>query len=155
MEWLRQYVISVTTAAIVCGIVTSLLKSSSVKEVVKLICGVFLAYTVLAPITGMDFSDLAAFYPSYSQDAGEASALGEDLARETKADIIKRETEAYILDKAKELKLELTVDVSLDENQIPVSVRLSGEASPYARTKLQQIIANDLEIAKENQQWTG
>ena len=32
---------------------------------------------------------------------------------------------------------------------------LQGTVSPYAKTRLQQIVAQDLEIAKENQQWIG
>ena len=71
------------------------------------------------------------------------------------ADIIKAETEAYILDKASQLNVELSVEVTIDEENIPTAVTLSGEVSPYARRQLQEIIESDLGIAKENQRWTG
>ena len=56
MEALRQYVISVVAAAMLCGIVVRLFPNGSGKQVGKLICGLFLAYTVLSPISRVDFS---------------------------------------------------------------------------------------------------
>ena len=100
MEALRQYVISVVAAAMLCGIVVRLFPNGSGKQVGKLICGLFLAYTVLSPISRVDFSKLPDFSLRYMDDAEDAAAMGENLARDSMADIIKEETEAYILDKA-------------------------------------------------------
>ena len=88
-------------------------------------------------------------------DAKDAAAMGEKLARDSMADIIKEETEAYILDKAADLHVNLHVEVTVGEDNLPTAVTLSGEASPYARRQIQAIIANDLGIAKENQKWIG
>ena len=88
-------------------------------------------------------------------DAEDAAAMGENLARDSMADIIKEETEAYILDKAADLHANLHVEVTVGEDNLPVAVTISGEASPYARRQIQAIIANDLGIAKENQKWIG
>ena len=54
MEALRQYVISVVAAAMLCGIVVRLFPNGSGKQMGKLICGLFLAYTVLSPISRVD-----------------------------------------------------------------------------------------------------
>lgn len=121
----------------------------------KLICGLFLAYTVLSPISRVDFSNLPDFSLGYMGDAEDAAAMGENLARDSMADIIKEETEAYILDKAADLHANLHVEVTVGEDNLPTAVTLSGEASPYARRQIQAIIANDLGIAKENQKWIG
>ena len=141
MEALRQYVISVVAAAMLCGIVVRLFPNGSGKQVGKLICGLFLAYTVLSPISRVDFSKLPDFSLRYMDDAEDAAAMGENLARDSMADIIKEETEAYILDKA--------------ADNLPAAFTISGEASPYARRKIQAMIANDLGISKENQKWIG
>ena len=103
MEALRQYVISVVAAAMLCGIVVRLFPNGSGKQMGKLICGLFLAYTVLSPISRVDFSKLPDFSLRYMDDAEDAAAMGENLARDSMADIIKEETEAYILDKAADL----------------------------------------------------
>lgn len=155
MEALRQYVLSVVAAAMVCGIVTGLFPSGGGKQVVKLICGLFLAYTVLVPISGGSFSQMLDFPLGFGDEAAEAAAVGENLALDSMANIIKSETEAYILDKAAGLQAEVTVEVSLNEENVPNSVTVSGAVSPYTRRQLQTIIESDLGIAKENQKWTG
>ena len=83
------------------------------------------------------------------------AAMGENLARDSMADIIKEETEAYILDKAADLHANLRVEVAVGEDNLPAAVTISGEASPYARRQIQAMIANDLGISKENQKWIG
>lgn len=157
MEDLRQYVISVVVAAILCGIVTGLIRNGTAKEIVKLVCGIFLAFTVIHPIAGFDIASLSDFRFSYSEDAAQAAALGENLADESLRDIIKTESEAYILDKAEALNAELTVEITVsdDDTPVPISAKLCGEISPYARQQLQSILQSDLGIAKENQLWTG
>ena len=150
MEALRQYVISVVAAALLCGIVVRLFPNGSGKQVGKLICGLFLAYTVLSPISRVDFSNLPDFSLRCMDDA-----MGENLARDSMADIIKEETEAYILDKAADLHANLRVEVAVGEDNLPAAVTISGEASPYARRQIQAMIANDLGISKENQKWIG
>lgn len=155
MEGLRQYAISVVAAAMICGVLSSLLQNSAAKELVKLLCGLFLTVTVISPLVDIDFDALMEFSFPYTQEAEYVAARGENMARETIADIIKTETEAYILDKAAELNTELTVEVTVSDDRIPVSAVLSGDISPYARQQLENILQRDLGIAKENQVWTG
>lgn len=157
MDALRQYVISVVAAAIVCGIVTGVMKEGTAQAVVKLICGLFLTFAVLRPIARLDLADLGNFGLSLSRDAEQAAAVGENLARDALADIIKRETEAYILDKAAALNLSLEAEVTVSDSDppVPMAVRISGNASPYARLRLQNLIQEELGISKENQLWTG
>lgn len=103
----------------------------------------------------MDFSKLPDFSLRCMDDAEDAAAMGENLARDSMADIIKEETEAYILDKAADLHANLRVEVAVGEDNLPAAVTISGEASPYARRQIQAMIANDLGISKENQKWIG
>ena len=136
MEALRQYVISVVAAAMLCGIVVRLFPNGSGKQVGKLICGLFLAYTVLSPISRVDFSKLPDFSLRCMDDAEDAAAMGENLARA-------------------DLHANLRVEVAVGEDNLPAAVTISGEASPYARRQIQAMIANDLGISKENQKWIG
>ena len=76
MEALRQYVISVVAAAMLCGIVVRLFPNGSGRQVGKLICGLFLAYTVLSPISRVDFSKLPDFSLRCMDDAEDAAAMG-------------------------------------------------------------------------------
>lgn len=83
--------------------------------------------------------------------------MGTKLADDARREIIKAEAEAYILDKAGSYGLQLEVCVTLREDDIPVpeSVCIAGAVSPYARTRLEILIENELGIPKERQLWTG
>ena len=157
MDGIKQYVISVTSAAIVCGVLNAMLKKGNMHALVKLLCGFFLAFTFLNPIGKLELRSLPdnsdPDYPPGSDMAEE----GERYARNSIAEIIKEETRAYILDKANELDLNLDVEILLSEDAIPIpkGVRITGQLSEYARQKMEAYLENDLGITKENQIWTG
>lgn len=153
MEALRQYIISVVAAALICGIITGLFPKGAAREVMKLVCGLFLAYTVLRPMAGAELGHLEDLPFSFSSQGEAAAALGTQMAEESLAQFIKEETQAYILDKASKLGLTLEADVTLDEENIPVAVTLRGQVSPYDRSRLERMLTQDLAIAKENLQW--
>lgn len=158
MEGVRQYVISVVAAAILCGILKSILPGKdAMAGILRLITGIFLAFTVIKPLTRIELGDLPVLSFDYLTEAQIASADGEKIAADAMADIIKQQAEAYILDKAQSLNLQLTVTVTVSDGALPapVGVRLSGTVSPYAKSCLARIIEEDLGIAKENQIWTG
>lgn len=157
MELLRQYVISVTTAAILCGILMALLRKGASQALVKLLCGFFLAFTLLHPMKNLELGELPELLrvePDLSQDL---TRQGSDYAGNTMAEIIKEKTRAYILEKAEELHLELEVSVTVGEGEVPVPecVYISGKASDFARTRMEAFLEKTLGIAKENQIWTG
>ena len=77
------------------------------------------------------------------------------MAREAERDIIKARIQAYILDKADSFGTQLDVEVILDQDNIPTSVELRGNISPYAKAQLTGIITENLGIPKEYQLWTG
>lgn len=155
-QW-GQYVISVIAAALICGVVLGFLQSGTTKELVKLICGLFLAFAILQPLLGFELSDLTAVMETYGDEARKLTKEGQELAAESKAAIITAETEAYIQDKAASLhaSIEAHVTLSEDEPLVPVSANIRGSISPYARSVLSAYLEEELGIAKENQQWIG
>lgn len=156
MEALRQYVISVVAAGFICGIVLGMFPKGKERELVKMLSGLFLAYTVLSPISRLDVSSLADIGITFTDDAAQTAALGESYSKKALRDIIKAEMEAYILDKAAALGASITADVSLsgDDIPVPVGVQVTGAFSPYTMQQLTAMIQEDLGIAKENQLWT-
>ena len=86
----------------------------------------------------------------------DARASGIEIAnRDLLARIIQEKTEAYILDKAGQLGLQLQAEVSVSETEEPVpwAVVLSGEVKPDQKRRLEAILEQELGIARENQQW--
>ncbi len=159
MERLGSYVLTVTAAAILAGILSSFLdKNTTSGALVKMAAGLFLLFAVLGPVAGWNPANLTDFTAGLTSDGDQAAAEGENLAREAMGDIIKSEAEAYILDKASVYRADLTVQIELaQQNSIPVpeSVTIEGRISPYAKMQLQQLIEEQLGISKENQQWIG
>ncbi len=151
------YLIGIIAAALVCGIVEKLLgDKGAIGLMGRLLCGVFLVLTFLSPLKSVRLRNLNLRTNDYAQAVEEARDDGAELAQSALADGIKQRTEAYILDKAAGMDVALSVEVTLDESQIPMpeSVRLTGAVSPYAKQRLTNIIQEDLGIDKEHQIWT-
>lgn len=155
MEALRQYIVSVVAAAILCAVVGGVLKKGTTGNILRLVCGIFLLFTILEPISSANPEDFGKVLLPTRADAVQAAQLGEDAAREAMAQIITEQTRTYILEEAQALGVALEVEVVLDEDNIPTAVTLLGDVSPSERRKLQSTIALDLGIPKENQQWSS
>ncbi len=158
MDWLRGYFLSLTGASVICAVITALFpgKGASAK-LIKLISGVILCLIALQPVSRLDISSFLREWEFDLSSGTDASHDGEILAQKARYKLIKDSCEAYILDKATELGLQITVEIELDDQSFPQpeSVVIRGNISPYAKVQLQQILTSDLGIAKENQTWTG
>lgn len=158
MDGIREYIVSVCAAAILCACVKSIIgEKGPTARIVKLVCGLFLAFTVIRPVAQIRITDFALMTADFQQEAEAAVGTGEEFVRESLADIIKEETEAYILDKAKALAADIQIEVTVshDSQPIPKSVCITGKLSPYAKVQLQKILEDDLGIPKEGQLWIG
>ena len=122
-----------------------------------MVSGLFLCIIAVSPMADLDLSYLTDFVETFEESAQTAAAVGTSMADDALRQIIKTETEAYILDKAAQFDLQLDVQVALTDDVIPVpeSVQLTGSVSPYVKSRLQILISNDLGIPKEQQLWTG
>lgn len=158
MAALRQYILSVSSAAILCGLVKAMVPKGSLQEILKLICGVFLALLVVEPVIQLDPGRILSHFTGQLTSEGEAAAaFGEELARDSMAQYIKRETEAYILDKAKELGITAEVEVLVGKEDLPVPTAavIRGPVSQRNKQELECMLEENLGIAKENLQWIG
>lgn len=153
-----QYILSVGMAAMITGILTSFTESkSTIGVLTRMVCCLFLAFTVIKPIGNLNYDQLEFFAHRYAEAGERSAASGEALANDALRELIKQETEAYILDKASSYRTKLEVQVTVGEGDTPVpeSVRISGSISPYAKSQLQQILSDELGIPKERQLWIG
>ena len=154
---LKAYVLSVVAAAILCTIVQVLLgKKSAVGRIAHLLSGILMAITVIAPLGQITFQGISEYWDDLSYDAQKYVTDGTSVAENQMREIIKARTEAYILDKANRMGLQIAVEVELDgyNGNIPCAVVIDGTASPYAKEQLSSYIEEALGIAKENQKWT-
>ena len=150
------YILSLISAAMITAIICSFFpEKSGTSGVIRLICGLFLSFVALNPLVDLDFSGLERYLDTFSLEASTIADSGKNLALDAEGDIIKASVQAYILDKAETLGANITAEVMLDQDNIPISVELEGALSPYAKTRITGIIADDLGITKEHQIWIG
>lgn len=156
MGRISDYILRIIAAAIVCCVIKSLIKEKTATgRMVNLLCGILMTITLLSPIKDISFQSITSFYNNISLDASQYVNDGKMAARESVANIIKSQTETYILDKAKSLGLQIAVEVELDDsnNSVPCGALITGTASPYAKGVLETYIQEQLGIPKENQRW--
>lgn len=157
MADVKAYLLSVCGVALVCSIANRFLDNKgSAAGIGKLLVGSFLVLTVLKPISGLKVNFMRDLTLDIGDNATFAVHQGEENYRQAMEEIIKDRTEAYIVQKAQELRVQLDVEVVLSEDELPVpeKVFVSGTVAPFAKKQLQQMIEQDLGIAKECQIWT-
>lgn len=156
MDWIREYLLSIIAAGAVCGICTSLIpKNTSSAVIIKMLGGIFLAITLIAPLAKIRLDDLGDYWNQITLDAEALAQEGSAATREELALVIKEELESYILDKADTMGLTLQLSVIMDHEDppMPQQVRISGAVSPYQQKLLSQWIAEELGITEEQQVW--
>ena len=154
---METYLLRLTTAALVCGVVTAFFgKKGTFGGVIQLLAGLFLTLNILSPWIQLRLDGWTDLLQNFSVSADTLGQSGENAAREAMAKRITAETEAYILDKARALQVSLTVDVILDDSGIPApcGVRISGQVSPYAKGVLSDFMEKELGIPRKEQLWT-
>lgn len=155
MGGIKDYLISITAAAMIAGIITGIAKKSGgISSIMKLLCGLFLTVTVLHPVAGISFNRIQLYLDQMSVDADFAANIGNDAANKEMKQYITERSCAYILEKANALGASLDIEIIL-EDLIPCAVEISGPVSPYAKQQLSNYIEENLGISLEDQRWIG
>lgn len=155
IDSLRQYLLGVISAAIICSILSGFVsKNSTVGATIRLLAGIVLALSVISPL--LKFNIKGDFIENFSAEANDAVSVGTMQSNDALRRSIKQQVQSYILDKATSLKADISVEVTLssDDPPVPESVSISGDIGPYAKRKMTEIISEELGIPKENQLWT-
>lgn len=155
MDGIREYVTSIAAAALLCGTLIRLTRGSASGEIVKMVCGIFLTVVLIQPVTGKKPLLWDTGLPDVVKMANAVAMEGTEAADHMKKERITKRMESYILSRAEAMGTDIQVCISLGEDSIPVSVRISGNVSPMNRSRLTQIIASELGIPKERQEWNG
>jgi hypothetical protein len=123
-------------------------------KLVKLICSLFLAATVLSPLVNVRLGELEDTRFLNMEDSTYVTE-GKQMAKDAMTDIIKSRLETYISHEAESVSANLTVEVTLsgDDSYLPQKVALKGAVSPYQKKVLSEYMENTLGISRENQIW--
>lgn len=157
MDGIREYLIGVLAAALLCTVVSMLLDpKSAIGMCVKLLSGFLMLLSVLRPWVSFRPEGLFSWMESLDSEGASYVAQGQNQGKDLYRDSIKQALEAYILDEVRRLECQLTVEVILSEEELPIprQVRLTGDISPYNRQKLSNFLSEQLGVAREEQIWT-
>ncbi len=151
MGALRSWILSLAAVGVIGSAALSVTLSVKMKRVVSLACAFLASAVMLSPIgrlAGVSFDE----HGFEINDDSVSSALEEKNA-ELRADIIARETEAYIVNKARGYGAEVTAEVSLTGEGVPYSCAISSDSGGAVRFVLSEAIESDLGIPRERQYW--
>ena len=156
MGGVGSYLTGITAAAMIGGICTSLV---SIKQphgaIIKAVCGVMLAISVISPLASIKINDFVVYFNDLDGLTQQIVRDGETAADNEIRNIIKSNTEAYILDKGASLGLDISAEVILSDSNPPVpeQIQIQGAASAYNKNRLIYQICNDLAIPEEKLIW--
>lgn len=155
MDFIKEWLLGVTCAAMVLALAESLAPEGGVKRVCRLAGGLVLLLAAIGPVIRTEPADLSRMLEEYiavSQDyTGELEEKNEDLY-ET---IIEEHTAAYILDKAKQMGISCQVSVTVirgeDGVPRPDAVRVTGALTEEQADRLGRMLEEDLGILPQRQ----
>lgn len=127
MGLIREWLLSMTGAAILSAAARSLMPEGSVKRVGDLICGMVLMLLVLRPLGEADLENLRI---DWEYDSTEAAAALQKETEDRMKIIIEREFSAYSMDKAVEFGLQCQVKIHCREEDgifLPDTAEIAGE----------------------------
>ena len=152
----KAYLIRLTAAAILAALVRRMAPTGGTGKAARLGAGLLILLTAFGPLVRLDTVSAA---KSFVEEAFYDPLTVEDFSVETNnllSDLISQEAETYILDKAQVNGLDLTVEVEtkvVDTYPVPWSAVIRGSLTATEQVELSQIIAQDLGIPEERQEW--
>lgn len=152
---MKGYILSIVIAAIICSVLGSILDGNkSAGRIIKMLSGILMVFVLLTPFRDISLASIPNQLEDIADDAKGYVEDGKSSAQYDKGIIIKKRTEAYIVDKAKDMGLDILVEVRLDDdNSIPCEVILTGNLAPFEKSLICDFIEDKLSITKEHQQW--
>lgn len=147
---------AVASAALLVSFVLALLPKGKIRAIFKFCGALLLILVVITPLTKLDVEAFAQAIAKQQMQIEQMRTGVEINNREILSELIKQQSEAYVLDKAESLGITVTVDITLNEEgdyPYPGSVILSGNASQEDQQYLSKIIAEDIGVPTECQEW--
>lgn len=153
---IRGYLLSIVAVCLLTALARSLIPEGGVRRVSSVVCALLLVLCALSPLLQLDIDAVA---QSIARIQMENETLRTGVAvknRELVSQIIKQNTQTYILDKAASMGLTLQAEVEMrdaGDYPYPYRVTLGGMCTEAQRQVLTRYIEENLAIPAERQAW--
>lgn len=156
MSGIKGYLLSVSVCAFLVSIMVTILPEGGIKKVANLIGALLMILAVISPIAKIDVDRIAKSVTMFDIRTEEIRTGVELQNRTVLSEVIAERVEAYILDKAEEIGVNISAEITLDEERgypYPVYVLIKGDVSKEDRVYLELLIERDVGIPPERQEW--
>ena len=154
MNALSGYLLRIISAAILGAVVKAISPKNAAGRVVKMAVGMVLVLCVVSPVLKLDEAHIASFF-AQSQIVCEHARTGIEIpTQDLAAQIISEKVETYVLDKARELGIQIEVEVSMHTGgayPYPDGIVISGTMNRIQRQELQRYIDSTFAIPADRQ----
>lgn len=154
---IRSYLLSLVAAAMICSMALTLTGKTKGKRMVRLACGLCLVVVLLGPLLNLKSADFSDYLEDLKQDAGAAQTFSQEASAELTAQVITKNAESYILDKATACGAEITVAVDVEAADglysVPCGATITGDVTEIQKEALAQFMDETLGIPREKQIW--
>ena len=106
-EALRAWLNAVIYTGVICGIALMITPCGRVKKALTVLCGAAMCVAFISLLAGIDLDGYSETLAGFKLEAEAFAAQGESYSKNLNRTIIEDECEAYILDKAENLGVQL------------------------------------------------
>ncbi len=157
MEFLREWLMGIVAASILCAAADSLMPDGGVKRIGKLAGALVILCVTLQPLAQLRGMDLTQLLSQYNQSIRqEEHSLLEQTQRTQKA-VMEEHCAAYISDKAAQMgvvcRVEVECELHADGLYLPRRARMWGTFSDVEQSQLTRLLQRELGIPIEEQSY--
>lgn len=149
----REWLTSVVAVTLLVTAAQTLIPEGSIRKIAAFTGGLALLAALLQPVLRTDLSRLDLDLEAYSKAVEERRTELEEAGKEELSSVIASRTEAYILDKAAQLGLSVTVHVETAAGAEGVPLPWTAEIRGGRSEALAAYMERELGIPRERQVW--
>lgn len=144
--------------SILFGVIMGIIPEGGVKRITGILCSAILIIVVLTPIKSIDIDSYALLLTQYREQEAQLTARADEINSRLNRAVIVEEYEAYIMDKAEELGIDVKearveVQWSTDAVWVPYSVNVTANADIPLRRVFEDKLMAELGIPQERVKW--
>lgn len=144
--------------SILFGVIMGIIPEGGVKRITCILCSAILIIVVLTPIKSIDIDSYALLLTQYREQEAQLTARADEINSRLNRAVIVEEYEAYIMDKAEELGIDVKearveVQWSTEAVWVPYSVSVTANADISLRRVFEDKLMAELGIPQERVKW--
>jgi len=156
MTVIRDWIISLTSSAILCAVLSEITPEGKVKTVQRTVCGIVMAVAFFSPLLNLHYDSFSINLAEYEKAASSITSDAEKITDTLSRKYIEDESAAYILDKAQTYGCDASgADVEVRWSSRGVWYPVSAEIFASYNSRLASSVAANLGIAEDNIKWSG